>query len=114
MKVGDEVYVVYNDIRRGDPFIAKIARVGRKFAYLEWIYRFDLSNMEIDGKGGASPGRVYKSKSEYEELLKIEANWRSIRDAIGFYGRPKWATPEAVAELLEVIGKYNQKREGDA
>lgn len=75
LSVGTVVHVVFPAPRHGAPDRRRdmrVTKVGRVWATLESGDRFDIASGRLDGKGYASPGRVWESSDEYlrERLLK--------------------------------------------
>ena len=81
LKVGQKLWWVPSEHRRGEPYFVTVTKVGRVWAQLDNGYRID-SNLIADGNGYSSPGRGHRSKDEYEADVKTKERWSRFRQLV--------------------------------
>ena len=95
LQQGQEVYYVPSS-RRGSPSVCTIAKVARKWVYLEpeRYGRFDKETLRVDGQGYSSPATIYYSKEDYDSKVIADNYWRkNLGDSLrGLYHRPSHIT----------------------
>ena len=105
LEVGQKLWFVYGDSRRGGASEVIVTKVGRKWATLSNNYRIDLQTWIADGAGYVSPGSCYASKEEYEEDVKLFVDWSNLRFAIErMRQRPEGVTTETIGKIRELLG----------
>lgn len=101
--VGMPVYVVPAE-RMGRPYEATITAIGRKwitFGNGRMTNRFNAETMKLDGKGYSSPGRVWPSKSEYDESTAINQSWSTLCNLFrNHHKKPDHITEQDIAEIM--------------
>lgn len=105
-EVGQRLWWVYSDKRRGESFEVEITKVGRKWLELKKAGtvassagRADMETLEVD----RSRARLYRDKTEHERQVELSALWRSLREAIG-YSPTRTATVEGVHKAAAILG----------
>lgn len=104
-KVGQEVFVVWNNMRHSHQSIETIEKVGRKWISIGGRYRFDPETMNIDGGDYMSPGSVYLSKEEWQREQEISSAWKDFRMKV--YDQrsiPADLTVEKINQAIELLG----------
>lgn len=87
MKVGDKVYVVFNDTRR-EPFYTTIKSIGRKYITIDNIHytesKYDIVTKESvdDCNGHNCKATLYESEQAYIEKQKEIALRKDIARSI--------------------------------
>ena len=82
------VHVVQPSLNHGRPprrFDCKVAKVGRVWATLENGERFDMVGGRLDGKGYASPGRVWESSEEFDRQRLLLWAWGEFLDKVASF-----------------------------
>jgi hypothetical protein len=107
LTVGQKLWFVWADKRRGDPHEVTVTRIGRKWAYLDRYetYRIDSNTLAVDGGAGrSSPGHCYLSREGYEASLARNRAWNDLRKEIDRRKRPAGVTVEQIAEARRLLG----------
>lgn len=94
MEVGQQLWWVWTEKRRGDNKYVTVTKIGRKWVYVDKGYRLDPLTMRVDGEGYTSPATCYLSKEEYEKKRDLEAAWNGLRSRL----RDAWAAPKGVTK----------------
>ena len=82
--VGQKLYLVYTDSRRGTDCEVTVTKVGRKYAELDIPrFRIFVDTMNVDGRGYSSPGRCFLSREEYEKNVGLQRKWQDFKNAVG-------------------------------
>jgi hypothetical protein len=100
VEVGQKLFAVFRGYGyRSEPRCEEVTieKVGTKYAYFGRERRFSLSNGEIDGYSG---GRVYVSRTQYDQEREMEKSWDAVRSAV----ERTWRAPAhlTVADLTEL------------
>ncbi len=110
-KVGDTVFLVYDERRRGLGREVQITKVGRK-----WIdinngqHRIDRETLRIDGRGYSSPGRVWRTKEEYEDHAKTSQLWSSLKRFVyDNHQIPQGVTKEKILQASALLGMKDEQ-----
>lgn len=114
LAVGDTVWLVCNDGRRGDPQEHVVSKVGRKWIYIDRCrYRFDVDTWRVDGGGYSSPATIYESKEAWEKKESLENAWRRFAENVrNQYGTvPSGATEEAIEQAAKLLGIWSEKND---
>ena len=114
LAVGDTVWLVWNDRRRGAPRDAVVSKVARKWVYInECRYRFDVDTWRVDGGGYSSPATIYESKETWEKEVSLENAWRQFSENVrNRYGTvPSGATEEAIEQAAKLLGIWSEKND---
>ncbi|QDP58732.1 MAG: hypothetical protein GOVbin1573_19 [Prokaryotic dsDNA virus sp.] len=106
-QVGQSVLVV-DAMRPDHPIIreGKIAKIGRKWAYLEPAYlgRFDVTTKEIDAGGYSRTSTVWRSEEEYQASVRLRRRWWRICDAARYpWSPPKHLTSADLDDLERIL-----------
>ena len=81
--VGQTVYLSINNHRKVGLIDAKVKKIGKKWAALDFSgHRFDINTLKLDGGNYSSPGTVYRSPDEYEAQLELDRVWRIVSNNI--------------------------------
>lgn len=92
--VGQQLWFVYADKRRGDPRYVTVTKVGRSYAEVDDLrYKIRLDDLTAENPKYGSPGQCHVSKEAWEAANTLRAAWRSFLDAAGRYG---WDPPASV------------------
>ena len=95
-KVGNEIYVVPEDLRWRKPHAAVITKIGRKYATLGEGYgaqRADLGTGRV-GDNAYSYAKAWPSKDAYENYKRLQATWDALRRRVD----KKYSVPGGVSE----------------
>ena len=114
LAVGDTVWLVWNDRRRGDPQEHVVSKVGRKWIYIyEGLYRFDAETWMLDNGGYLSAATIYESKEAWEKEVSLENAWRRFAENVrNQYGTvPSGATEEAIEQAAKLPGIWSEKND---
>ena len=115
LSVGDAVWLVWNDGRRGEPQEAVVAKVGRKWVYIhDMFYRFDVDTWRVDGgEYSSSPAIIYESKEAWEKEVSLENAWRRFAENVrNRYGNvPSGATEETIEQAAKLLGIWSEKND---
>jgi hypothetical protein len=107
LKVGQKLWLVYHERRRGEPCEVEVVKVGRKWATLNRNRgRIDIETLHLDGGHYSSAGRCYLFKEQYESERDLSIAWvgfkREIHDMSGV--APKGVTIEKIKQARELLG----------
>jgi hypothetical protein len=97
-EVGQSVFVVV----RGRERHCKVTKVGRRWVELDAGYRFESSNMQLDGGKYSSPGSVWNSESAYRENVALYKAWDKLAKCL--YRKTPQVTLEKVRQAAELLG----------
>ena len=114
LAVGDTVWLVWNERRRGAPRDAVVSKVGRKWVYIDnGYYRFDVDTWRVDGGKHMSPATIYESKETWEKEESLENAWRRFAENVrNQYGTvPSGATEEAIEQAAKLLGIWSEKND---
>ena len=114
LAVGDTVWLVWNDRRRGVPQEHVVSKVGRKWVYInEGHYRFDVDTCRVDAGKYSSPATIYESKETWEKKVSLENAWRRFSENVrSQYGTvPSGATEEAIEQAAKLLGIWSEKND---
>jgi hypothetical protein len=81
--VGQTVVYAPND-KRASASDLTITAVGRKWVTLSNQLRFDRATLLIDDRPFSSPGRIYRSRDEYNTAVAIKDAWVGLVRALGY------------------------------
>lgn len=106
LQVGQTLWYVNSDRRRGEPCEVRVKKVGRKWAELEpaWIGRVNIETLWIDGGQYASPGRCYYDREQHAREVRVNELWRDLRNRMP-YSPPTGMTENEIATLRARILK---------
>ena len=82
LRVGQNLWWVWRNGRRGEPCEVTVVKVGRKWAELSNRYRIDLIGMWADGGKYMSPGACYLSREHYERAVALSRKWLRFQNAV--------------------------------
>lgn len=106
-KVGQQLYYVPSDRRRGVPIHVVVSKVGNRWVYFNHLhteFRFSPSDMRVDGGDYSSPGMVYLDKAAHEELVSRNRAWDAVRQCVaGTYTCPRFLTAADLDTLTEML-----------
>ena len=111
LAVGDTVWLVWNDRRRGEHVVSK---VGRKWVYIcDGHYRFDVDTWRVDGGKCSSLATVYESKKACEKEESLENAWRQFAENVRRqHGAvPSGATEETIEQAAKLLGIWSEKND---
>ena len=110
-KVGDTVFLVYHERRRGPNREVAITKVGRKWIEInDGQHRFDREALCIDGGVYSSPGRGWLAKGEYEDSVKLSAAWfRLKRFVFDTHNIPVGVTEDAIRQAAKLLGMKDEQ-----
>ena len=114
LAVGDTVWLVWNNRRRGDPQEHVVSKVSRKWVYIcDGYYRFDVDTWRVDGGKYMSPATIYESKETWEKEESLENAWRRFAENVrNQYGTvPSGATEEAIEQAAKLLGIWSEKND---
>ena len=114
LAVGDTVWLVWNNRRRGDPQEHVVSKVSRKWVYIcDGYYRFDVDTWRVDGGKYMSPATIYESKEAWEKEVSLENAWRRFAENVrNQYGTvPSGATEEAIEQAAKLLGIWSEKND---
>ena len=114
LAVGDTVWFVWNDRRRGAPQETMVSNVGRKWVYIdEGRYRFGVDTWRVDGGKYSSPATIYESKKAWEKEVSLENAWRRFAENVrNQYGTvPSGATEETIEQAAKLLGIWSEKND---
>lgn len=106
LHVGQKLWMVYNDIRRGQPREVTVTRVGRKWADID-VYktRVAVDTLCIDPDRGLSrTGRCYLSRDAYEAETMLVQEWNDFAGRVSMGRPPQGMTVERIRELRAEFG----------
>jgi hypothetical protein len=115
LKVGQKLYFVYSDRRRGEPYYLVVKKVGRKWATTSregWThddYRIDVNTLWADAGHYTSPGRCYISKEDYDEAVTRQVEWDRLREMVKTYNVPQWMTREKIAQIAKLLDPVSEQ-----
>ena len=110
MKVGDEVYLVYEDTRRGSQYVT-IKSIGSKYITVDGVHssesRYDILTKESvdDRHGWNCRACLYESKEKYFEQQLENMRVNEIKTRIVYYIQHNTIEPEVlytIAKLLKI------------
>jgi hypothetical protein len=105
LKVGDKVYFVHSDKRRGPHQWLTVQGIGRKWVQLDGRYRMDKKSWWVDGGQYVSPGRCYPTKEEYDAEAARQAAWRRFWCSLEHrYTAPDGVTVEQIEAAIAALG----------
>jgi hypothetical protein len=122
LAIGQVLYYVPHDARRGPPFEVSVGAIGRKWASLFHVEAIDPGcwnstmagrhygrcdfNGDVDGGGYTSPGRCWASKADYIEQESRRLAWldfvRMVRDTP--YTAPPGVSRETINYVSGLLG----------
>lgn len=104
LEIGQKLYLVYSDSRRGNSREVEVEKVGRKWAELSgYGGRVSIEDLSIDGGAGySSPGRCYLSQEDYEGVLLLNKSWRDFTEDLKY--RPAGITVDIILQARIVLG----------
>lgn len=109
IQVGQQLWFVYNDSRRGSSRYVGVQSIGREWAAISSFGgkgRINLQTLRVDGGDYSSPGTCYVSEDAYEARVRLSAEWRVLRSELErSYAPPPDMTFEKIAQIREIIGK---------
>ena len=110
LKVGDSLWFVYSDSRRGRAHEIVVRSVGRKWADVsppDWDRisgRIAISDLVMDGKGCTSPGQAYRDRELYEASVERSKAWDAFRQEFSRVWRcPDHLTLADIVEMRERV-----------
>ena len=112
LAVGDTVWLVWNERRRGVPQESVVSKVGRKWVYIgNGYYRFDVDTWRVDGGKHMSPVTIYESKEAWEKKVSLENAWcRFAENVRNQYGTvPSGATEEAIEQAAKLLNIWREE-----
>ena len=101
--VGQRLWFVYEDHRRGEPREITVIKVGRKWAQLSNYYRIDINTMVVDGGVYPSPGKCYESQKHYEYCCAANKLWDATRNGMR-YVVPVGVTLNDIKQARKLLG----------
>lgn len=104
--IGDKLYFVYSDRRRGEPQEVTITAIGRKWLSIDksWIPRINKETLFADGGQYTSPGQCYLSKDDYERSALRAQRWDTLRAKISrTWDAPDHLDTPAINEIIRMI-----------
>lgn len=105
VEVGQKLWKVFHDKRRGDPCEVEVVKVGRKWATLNRYHgRIDLETLSVDGGGYSSPARCYLSREVYELERSTEIEWAKLKSELLYKSRPADVTIENIKQARNLLG----------
>ena len=115
IKIGDTVYVVGNDVRRGDlsPSERIVTKVGKKWftANIPGHSRGTQYSLRTGWENAgdcSATARAWVSLERYQEHVALKTAWARLRKAIGSYGNaPESLMHEELNALAEKIEAAN-------
>jgi len=103
-KVGQKLWYVPSDSRRGPGREVTISAIGRKWAVLDnGVYRFDINTGRVDGGQYSSPGVVYKDEQTYLTFKEAQEAWDKLRYEMSYY-LPNGVTKENILSAAKLLG----------
>ncbi len=113
LKVGDKVFMVPTQKRRGSPDWVEITKIGRKWVSFGIRGRFDIETRLVDGGQYSSPAKIYLTEEEYIQEIELKKLWNEFYDQVySWRSRPYWISKEKLESLLALIS--NPTRNLDA
>ena len=94
LTVGQKLWWVWNECRRGEHHYVTVEKVGRDYAHVSHRYRVRLTDLEVDGGQYSSPARCYLSKEDWEREQSIRNAWGILCDKI----RRQYSPPKGIHE----------------
>lgn len=104
--VGQEVFYVSNE-RRDQPRYAKVVKVGRLWAYLDYRdYRINPTTLVIDSeqRSYGTPGRIYLTERQYQDEVALAGALMQLVKALTYTKRPVELKLEAVQQAAALLG----------
>lgn len=109
MKVGDKVYLVYDDSRRS-PFYVTIRSIGNKYITIDGVHRSE-SRYDIttkcsvdDSRGWNCKARLYESKEKYFEQQLESMVIRELINRIVYCLNHKPIKPKTLHSIARLLG----------
>ena len=109
LAVGDTLWLVYNEKRRGNPREIVVSKVGRKWIYFDdGRSRFDLETKRVDAGVYSSSATIYESKEVYDKEVSLCLLWQKLyRHMEGRYRAPiKGLTEDAINQAAKLLGLW--------
>ena len=109
LAVGDTLWFVYNETRRGNPREIVVSKVGRKWIYFDdGRSRFDLETRRVDAGVYSSSATIYESKEVYDKAVSLRLLWQKFYLEIGgWYRDPmKGITEDAINQAAKLLGLW--------
>lgn len=109
LTVGQKLWFVYSDRRRGNSLELTVTKVGRKWASTcssGWpeSYRINIETLRADGGQYTSPGRAYLSREAYEAELAVDTAWRNLKRWMdGAYSPPSGISIVDIASAAALL-----------
>lgn len=107
LTVGQELWFVYRERRRGASLSVKVTKVGRKWAQIDHGgYRIDVDTLNVDGAGYAPPGQCWLTREAWEAEVKRQDAWGKLRQ----YFDRRWQAPDGIqtSKLEEILAALPQ------
>ena len=104
LKVGQKLWMVYSDHRRGHSHEVTVEQVGRKWAYLDKFNksRIYIASLKVDGGEYSSPGQCYLSKEDYEKEREFYQTFAKFKSKVASLYAKK-VTLESIAEAAKIL-----------
>lgn len=105
-QVGDTLYFVYSDKRRGKPVTVTIEKIGRKWMTVSpsWMPRINNETLYADGGAFSSPGRCFSSEGEYEATELRQKAWSSLHSKMSrLYSCPKHISTADIETIMSIL-----------
>lgn len=105
-QVGDTLYYVYNDSRRGNPFTVTIEKIGRKWMTVSpsFMPRINVETLSADGGVFSSPGRCFSSKEEYDAIVARQKAWGILIGKVSrLYSCPKHISLTDIETIISIL-----------
>lgn len=90
LQVGQKLWFVPRDSRRGEPYEVTVEKIGRKWAQIGRRGQVDVVTMSVDGGNYLSPGQCYENRAAYEAERALQAAWCDFRKKVD----RSWAPPD--------------------
>lgn len=101
--VGQRLWFVHGDQRRGAPRFVKVSKIGRKWVSLDFCnYRLDPETGWVDEPAMGSVGRIYLYKEDWENAQEANKLWCALMQITGHGYKPKSA--DVVREAAKALG----------
>lgn len=105
-KVGDKYFYAPNQNTTCTARYVTVTKVGRKWVELAgghgWMLRVKADNVDVDGGGYSSPGRLYRNEEEYNQAVKRDRLWRTFKLGIErVWNAPNHLSTEDLEKLLQ-------------
>ena len=110
-KVGDTVFVAFNERPTSRNTEAEVTKVGRKWVEIQnGRYRFNRDTLYIDGKDYGPPGRVWRTKEEYEDHAETSRMWSSLKRFVyDNHQIPQGVTKEKILQASALLGMIDAR-----